>query len=171
MSRYRSSLIAGMAVITVGCGGDGPADPEPNPDAAGISVTPGALQFDALGLTSKLAAAVIDLDGNLLPGEPVAWSHTVAGVVSVSAGGVVTALGNGKDTVIATSSGHTARVPVEVAQVAAGVEIAQAQQTFTVAGASRDLSANVVDGNGRPMSAAATRVTAAIAPACVSYEP
>ena len=54
MSRYRSSLIAGMAVITVGCGGDGPADPEPNPDAAGISVTPGALQFDVIAVREIL---------------------------------------------------------------------------------------------------------------------
>lgn len=86
----------------------------------------------------------------------VAWSTDNAAVATVSAAGVVTAVGNGTANIIATAGTETTQVPITVDQRASFVRVDSDQagnpRTFTLlTGASAQLSGTVRDANGNAM--------------------
>ena len=73
---------------------------------ASVSVVPGELTLLA-GASQALTATLIDESGDPLTGRSIAWTTTEPLVATVSASGVVTAVGPGTATVVATSEGKS----------------------------------------------------------------
>ena len=74
------------------------------------------LLFASLGDTARLAAVVLDASGHPLPDATVVWSAGDAGVATVDAEGLVSAVGNGVTAVTGMSGSALGSVEVEVAQ-------------------------------------------------------
>ncbi len=102
---------SGTAQITVNA-------PPPAPVAT-VTVSPSTMAL-LVGATATASAETKDASGNVLPGRVVTWSSSAPAVASVSAQGLVTALGAGAATITATSEGKigTAQVTVSVPPVA-----------------------------------------------------
>jgi uncharacterized protein YjdB len=125
-----------------------------NAPVASISLSPGTLSLQ-VGQTGTLTATLKDANGNTLTGRSVNWSSSNAGVVSVSSSGAVSAVGAGPATITAASEGKsaTASVQVEAAPIAS-VSLSPSAHTLTALGAGTQLSATVVDANGKTVSGA-----------------
>ena len=70
-----------------------------------VEVTPRDVTFASLGATAELTARVLDAQDNEIFGEEVSWSSLSPEVATVNAAGVVTAVANGRATVVASASG------------------------------------------------------------------
>lgn len=156
-NRVRLGLAA-TAALAVGCGNDAstapPAGPSPPGGAAvaSVSIDPGNVTAGAIGATVTLAATVRDTLDKRIADFPVEWSVVRGGVARVDTDGLLTTVGNGTDTVVATAGGRRATAVVDVSQVPAGVRIAAHAQTLSIAGAATTLSASVVDSNAYALS-------------------
>ncbi len=84
------------------------------PEVSAVSITPAAPLLDGLGVTTQLAAQVVDGFGMLNPVAAVAWSTDDASVATVDSTGLVTSVGFGTAEVQATSGGVTATASVSV---------------------------------------------------------
>lgn len=146
-SIYMVSLAAFAAAA---CSSPTNPDPDGNPIAT-ITVTPGDLTLDALQVTAPLTATARGAGGEVVTVQ-FAWSVKGSGVIQVSPSGVVTAIGNGVDSVFVQAGGAIGKAEVRVQQVAAGVGITGGTPVFTMSGQSTQLNASVVDRNNRPMS-------------------
>lgn len=140
-----------LALATLACAGS-TTDPTPDDDTiATVAIAPGDLDFDALQVTAPLTATA-----RTAAGDPVlttfTWSVKGTGVAQVSSTGVVTAVGNGVDSVFVLAGGKVAKVEVRVEQVATGVAITGAAPVFAVSGQTAQLNASLVDRNNRPVS-------------------
>ncbi|MHB1192816.1 MAG: beta strand repeat-containing protein, partial [Longimicrobiales bacterium] len=82
--------------------------------------SPGALT--SIGGAVQLSAAVTDALGQAM-GTSVTWTSLDAGVATVSAGGLVTAVSNGTARIVATSGGVSDTVTVTVSQAVASVVV------------------------------------------------
>ena len=80
-----------------------------------VEVLPSELAFSALGDTATLTATVRDAGGNIIADAEVTWASSDTGVATVTANGLVAAVGNGTAHVTATSGsvGGQANVRVE----------------------------------------------------------
>ena len=156
-----SATFAVAALFTAACsstpptgggGGDG--------EVASIAIAPTTLSFDALGITASLEATPKDGSGATVPGAgAISWAVKRTGVITVSQTGTVTAIGNGKDTVVARIGNATGELEVVVQQVPVSLELGNAQTVFTVLGATAQLTAELRDRNNRPIVGAAGNVT------------
>ncbi|MDT8340129.1 MAG: leishmanolysin-related zinc metalloendopeptidase [Longimicrobiales bacterium] len=90
----------------------GACSDDPQPDE--IRISPSSLSFDAVGLTATLSARVFDDEGNEMTGRTVEWSTGAPGVATVTATGVVTSVGAGNGSILATSGRASASLPVSV---------------------------------------------------------
>lgn len=153
------------SVVGTSGGATGSAPTTVQQVAASVEVTPDSVHFDAIGETDALSATVRDVLGNVIEDASVSWSvDGVSGVAQVGAeSGVVEALGNGSVSAVATSGGVSGSTPVVVLQVAASVEVTPPSVTLTSVGATSQLTATVLDGNGNGIVGAA--VTWAACPA------
>lgn len=97
------------------CGGTEPRIPTT------ISLSAVVLSFSALGQTQQLLPSVTDQDGQALNGT-VTWTSSNNGVASVSASGLVTAVGAGTAVVTATSGSVAATAGVTVAPTVTQIE-------------------------------------------------
>jgi alpha-tubulin suppressor-like RCC1 family protein len=87
---------------------------------ATVAAAPASPTITALGATVQLAAEVRDANGALVPGVMFSWSSLDAGVATVSASGVVTAVANGTALIVAAVPGGVAdTATVTVSQSAA----------------------------------------------------
>lgn len=93
---------------------------EPGPSE--ITISPGALTFDAVGDRATLIAEVRDRSGGILLDATVSWNSSDPTVASVTASGQVTARGNGAATVTAASGNATSGISVTVMQLAIALE-------------------------------------------------
>ena len=84
-------------------------------------------------------------------GAVINWSSSNPGVAAVSQQGLVTAVRNGTAVVTARSGGATATVTVTVAQTAGSIVIEPDAATLVSFGATVQLTARVLDGNGQPV--------------------
>ena len=99
-----------------------------------IVVSPSQLSLIA-GQTVALGVQVFDAAGNVLSGRPVAYSSDIAGIVTVSNTGVVSAVAPGSTTVTVTSEGRSASVSVVVAAVPiASIRVTPDRVTLTTRG-------------------------------------
>src|SRR5512145_1615278 len=91
MRRPVAVLSLSVAVLAITCKSDGgTATPVPTT----VTITPGAVTLSALGASQPLTATVRDQNNNVMTGQGITWSSTNTAAVSVSTGGVVTAVAN-----------------------------------------------------------------------------
>lgn len=156
------------ALGVAGCGGEDPLGPSGGTAAATVEVTPGSVTFGAVGSSVTLSAVVKDAGGNVLSGEPVTWSAAGSGVVTVgSSSGALVSVGNGSETVTATSGSAQGSTSVTVAQVPISLEPGAATNSFTMVGTQTTLQPFVADSNGSPLSGTASFTFASSDPASV----
>ncbi|HET7462354.1 MAG TPA: leishmanolysin-related zinc metalloendopeptidase [Longimicrobium sp.] len=133
----RKLLLCSTAALALwGCSGDGGTEAKV---ATSVAVTPGSINFDALGATQVVHAAVLDQHGTPIAGVPVTWSAG-AGVATVTGLGgdsaTVTSVGNGSAAVTASTGSVSGNASVTVAQVAVQVQkFSGDTQTGTINGA------------------------------------
>lgn len=118
----RAPTVGVLAAIVAlaACGGEdgtGPGDPT----ITEIVVTAGSSSLAALGATLQASAEARDADGDPVPGVSFTWSSSDDGVATVSASGLVTAVGNGAATITASASGVEGSLAVTVEQVPASL--------------------------------------------------
>ena len=136
--------------LIVACVGDdeaAPTEPPEPPVATTVSVSPASVDLSSFGETLQLTAAVLDQNSQAMAGAPVSWTVSDNSVATVSAGGLVTAAGNGNATVTATSGGAAGAASVTVAQRAARVDVSPDAHTFSALGDSVQLTAAPFDAN------------------------
>jgi len=144
VARVRHSKVGRVAVtmLLIGltsCGGsDSGTEPE-TPRASSIALSPSSDTLSFLGATVVLTASVRDQNNQPFPGA-VSWSSDDPAVVTVSADGRVTAIGNGVTSVRATFGTLTATATLTVQQLPTRVSIISGDaQTGAVAQALTDL--------------------------------
>ncbi len=133
------------------CGDDTTEPPPPPPRAAAITVSPDASELTALGATAQLSAEVRDQNGQVMSGATVTWASSSAGVATVSAAGLVTAVGNGSASITANVGAVSGSAAVTVAQEASSVAVSPLADTVPVGDTVR-LAAEVLDANGHAVA-------------------
>ncbi len=155
-------LAPALLLVVLGCGDGGvdpvvppPAPPPPPPPSgvASIGASPTALAFVSLGTAQQLTATPRDASGGTVAAT-VTYTTRGTGVIQVAANGLVTSIGNGSDTVVATAGGQTALVPVTVAQVATTLQVSAPAIPLDIAGKSITLVAVARDANNRAVAGA-----------------
>jgi hypothetical protein len=134
-------LLAALALA--GCGG-GSSDA---PRVASIVVSPSAPRL-AVGSSVQLTASLLDSRGQAVTGVPVTWSSADATIVSVTAGGLVTAHRAGTARITASAGGRSGfadpvgeePAPAAVARVVVSPDLEVIEE-----GATRQLTATVYD--------------------------
>src|SRR6266516_1704443 len=124
------------------------------PVATTLHVAPSSLSFTSLGATRQVVAVVLDQRADTIKHPSVVWSSDNSGVATVSAFGLVTAVGNGSAHAVATTGGLSAQVTVSVAQTAAQLIKAGGDGQTGVVRATLPsaLALEVVDAGNRPMT-------------------
>ena len=146
----RTAVMLAATAWVSGCGGEAtePAAPAPAaPRPTTVTVTPPAAQLAALGATVQLAAEVRDQNGRPMPGSTVTWASEAASVATVDAAGLVTAVGNGTATIVATAGSASGTAAVTVAQEVSAVTVTPSADTLVVGDTLR-LAAEATDANG-----------------------
>ena len=129
-----------------------PAPPPPAPVATKIEVTPSSATLMSIGQTVQLTARVLDQNNNPMTGATVTWTSSAVGVATVSAQGLVTAVSNGVARITARSGNVSAGIDVAVMQSAGRIVIDPESATLMSIGETVQLTAAVLDGNGRPVA-------------------
>ena len=150
-----------VLAILPACGKDSPSSPkppEPPPpapsEATRIEVIPPSHRLNAVGQTVQLTARVYDQHNAPMNNATVAWSSNNPSVATVSAQGLVTAVKNGVARITATSGGVSSGIDVTVMQEAGSIVIEPGEATLMSLGATVQLAAAVLDGQGQPVSGA-----------------
>ena len=143
-----------LLVAMAACGGDGDGTPTTPtaPAVASVDVSPstGNLFIDE---TLQLSATPTGAAGETLTGRTVTWNSSDAGVASVSASGLVTAVGVGQADVTATSEGISGSSSITVAQrPVAVVEIDPPSPVDVIAGQTVQLVATTKDDQGNVLT-------------------
>ena len=142
--------------LWAGCGEDGPAEPSapevPRPTT--VQVSPATAVLVALGDTVRLAATVLDQNGQTMAGASVSWSSGDASVATVDGSGLVTSgAGIGAVEITATSSGVSGLAALTVvAPEPTTVTVTPDTVTLTALGETAQLAAEVSDQRGRVMA-------------------
>lgn len=149
-----TGLAPGSATITAGAEGKtGTAAIVVTPaPVASISVTPSSASL-AVGDNIPLTANTLDAQGNPLSGRVIVWSSSAPSVATVSATGVVTAVGPGTTSVTATSEGKSnsasiavSSVPVASVVITPGGGTLQQGKAAALLAVARDANGNVLTG-------------------------
>ena len=130
-------LVAFSTMSVLACGGKdtvGPGTGNGTPTVASVAVTPENPTLVSLGETVQLTASARDASGNTISGKTFTWSSSDAGIATVNASGLVTAVANGTTSVMATTDGISGSTSATVAHF------------FTVSG-------SVVEDNGEGVAA------------------
>src|SRR5881392_690337 len=114
-----------VTIALAACKGTEPFVPVPT----SLHVAPSSLSFTSLGATRQVVAVVLDQRADTIKNASVSWSSDNGSVATVSASGLVTAVGNGSAHAVATSGGLSAQVTVSVAQAAQLIKAAGDGQT------------------------------------------
>lgn len=136
------------------CGGsDSGTEPEP-PRATTIALSQSSFTLSFLGATVVLTASILDQNTKAFAGV-ISWSSDDPAVVTVSAAGEVTAIGNGVTSVRATFQALRATATLTVQQLATRVSIISGNaQTGAVAQELTDLLVvRSEDAGGAPVAA------------------
>ena len=131
----------------------GPTEPGRASVPTSMAITPDAATLAAFGQTIQLTATVRDQDGQPMVGLAVNWASGDAGIVTVDATGVATAVDNGSASVTATvrDGGPSAAATVTVAQRVAELRLSPVPEVFQALGATLRMSAAALDANGNPV--------------------
>ena len=137
-------LVIGLACVTASCLASRPvvlAVLRVSPPAAAVMV----------GDSVQLSARVEDGGGNQLSMSPVTWWSNDTSVATVTAGGLVTAVGPGTATITATSAGDSAGAEIRVSAHRPGTVSDLAAGPVTDSSLTLAFT-EVSDGTGRPAS-------------------
>ena len=121
---------------------------------AEVRISPGADTLMALGDTVRLSAEAFDANGHLVAGTDFTWASEDEAVVTVDAGGLVTAVGPGGARVAATTAEVTGSAAVTVDQRPFEVSLSPGADTLVALGDTLRLSAEALDANGHPVEGA-----------------
>ncbi len=117
-------------LVLTGCGGGGDSPSGPG-GVASVALNAPSLTMLA-GSTEQLTATAKDAQGSTIAGAPAAsWKTSNTGVATVTASGLVTAVGNGSATITATISGKSASAVVTVAPAPSAVTVNMPGTSFT----------------------------------------
>ncbi len=97
------------------CSDSGTGPEEETPVATTVVVSPTSKTLSSTGATTQLNASVRDQNGQTMSGQTVTWGSDAESVATVSASGLVTAVGDGSATITATSSSHQGNATITVA--------------------------------------------------------
>jgi TolB protein len=147
--RYRKwgsfFAIALMSATLLGC-------LEPfEPVVVSVMVMPAEVQFVSVGETALLTAVARDMDGEEIPDKTFTWSSSDYSTVMVDSEGLVTALGNGSATVVATCDGVTGSAAITVEVRVAMMDVVPYTSTLSALGDSVHLTATARDAYGNPV--------------------
>lgn len=126
----RRALLAPVALVLGLWAGGCSDDPAP----AEIRFSRAALAFDAVGDSALVLATVIDEEGKEMRGRTVEWSSNDPGVARVSTAGMVTAVGPGSGSILATDGKASATLPVSVIPIPATLQVVSGREQTGVAG-------------------------------------
>ena len=115
---------------------------------AEVRISPGADTLVAIGDTLRLSAEAFDANGHSVAGTDFTWASEDEAVVTVDAGGLVTAVGNGEASVTASVGSVAGESVVTVEQRPAEVRLSPAADTLVALGDTVRLSAEALDANG-----------------------
>ena len=101
----------------------------------------------------QLGAEVRDQNGQVMAGASVTWASGSPAVATVSAAGLVAAVGNGTATITSTAGSVSGTATVTVAQTVSAVAVAPAADTLVVGDTLR-LVAEAIDANGHTVGGA-----------------
>ena len=145
----------GTAVITARSGNaSATANVTVSQSAGSIAIAPQMATLMSIGATVQLTTTVLDGNGQPVTDATVSWESSDEAVAIVSAQGMVTAVSNGVARVTATSGSATSGIDVTVMQSAGSIVIAPMEATLMSLGATVQLTATVLDGNGQPVDGA-----------------
>ena len=123
------------------------------PIASSISLTPASVALTAVTQSAQLTATVRDQNGQPLVSQPaLQFTSSAPGVVSVTPGGLVTAIapGTAQVTVSLPGTGLSATTSVTVTQVLSTVSLTPTSATLGVNG-TQQLTATARDANGEAL--------------------
>ena len=139
-----------LAVLILGaCGKDSPTGPQ---TPARVMLSSLSVSLNALGSSSQLTATVFDSNGESIPDASVTWASSEPSVATVNAAGLITAAGNGRAEITATSGSASATAVVTVSQTAVMIAVTPASGVLTEPGEQLQLSAAVLDENDQPVN-------------------
>jgi len=160
-NRYRRATLATraayiltllVAALTAAACGDasGPRDPDGGgrPAVALVTVAPGSRAL-AIGEMAELFAETKDASGRTLSDRAVAWSSTDVAVARVNSGGVVTAVGVGTATIVASSEGKQGSAQVTVGPSGVAIVTVDPSEASLLPGNVTSISAVGRDAGGR----------------------
>lgn len=142
-----TTVAPGSATITASSGGSsGTTFITVAAPVASVVVAPAATTL-AAGQTQQLTATPRDGAGTLLTGRNVVWTSSAPAVATVSANGVVTAVGGGTSTVTASVEGVLGAATINVPVPIATMSVSPATTRMTP-GQTTQLTANLKDAAG-----------------------
>ena len=160
MSFRRITALVAVAAALTACGSDDvtttttpPPPPGPTPVASVTVTAPSATL--AVGATAQLTAVTRSAANAVLTGRTITWSSSAEQVATVSASGLVTAVGAGAATISATSEGKAGTVAITVAAAVVPVasvtvgtmpDTIEAWDVVPMTATLRDADANVLTG-------------------------
>jgi uncharacterized protein YjdB len=149
MPRFGNTLatVVAVALSSWSCGSTAP---DAARQVATIIVTP-ATSTLVLNAQLPLQAQVQDASGASVPDAAVTWTVQDPKIVSVSAAGVVTALAVGSSQVAANAFGKSGLAVITVTKPPVASVRLQPDQADVAVGATLQLSASALDGNGTAM--------------------
>ena len=113
-----------------------------------ITLSPEQESFRALGDTIRVTARVLDANGHVVEDAVLDWVSSDPSVVSVDDSGLVTAVGEGSASVLATSGPAEGSADFSVEQQVAVVQLSPAPDTLRSLGSTFQLTATGLDANG-----------------------
>ncbi|MXZ74311.1 MAG: hypothetical protein F4Z03_04250, partial [Gemmatimonadetes bacterium] len=128
--------------------------PPPTPVATRITITPSSATLNAIGQTVQLTARVFDQNSAVMAGAAVTWTSADPRIVSVSSGGLATAVMYGIIRITARSGGASQDIEIKVVQTAGRITIEPTEVAFTAIGETVQLNATVQDRNGQTIEGA-----------------
>ncbi len=144
----RHLALASVLLVAAACS-EKVTEPPPDPVVASIIVTIGSTDLASLGETTVASAEGRDSEGAPIPGLGFAWSSSDPAVAMVSAGGLVTAHGNGTATITASFGDVAGSVNMAVSQVAVSASVQPSDGVYKSAaqltGSALDARDNVMD--------------------------
>ena len=117
-----------------------------------VAVNPGSATLASLRATTQFSATAHDQKGRPMADKMFTWRSSNPSVATVSATGLVTAVGDGSATISASSEGVTGSASVMVSRTAASVAVAPTSATFNALGATQQFSASAKDPGQSPVS-------------------